>query len=330
MQALITGGSGFIGSRLALHLLDRGTPVRIVGRKNNQAEAEAAELLCARGAVFFDASVTEPESLTPALDGVEVVYHLAAAQHEANVPDAYFHAINVEGTRNMLAAADAAGVGRFVHGSTIGVYGGSPDATVSEQSPLEPTNIYGRTKLEAEGVVRSSAGRMPWVIVRISETYGPGDRRLLKLFRAAEKGFSVQIGPATNLHHLVYIDDLIDGLCGAAEHAQAVGRTFVLAGPEPVTSKAMLDAVSESLGHSVWRLRIPLEPLLLLATGMQAALGPLGIQPPLHPRRMDFFRKSFRFSQQEARSLIEYDPKIDLAHGMTSTARWYREQGLVR
>src|SRR4029077_10289987 len=121
-----------------------------------------------------------------AFAGVDLVFHLAAAQHEAGVPDRYFEEINVGGTRNVLDAACAAGVRRLVHGSTIGVYDASPGVTVSERTPLAPRNIYGATKLAGEGVVREQGGRIGWVIARIGETYGPGDRRLLKLFRAAK------------------------------------------------------------------------------------------------------------------------------------------------
>jgi dihydroflavonol-4-reductase len=330
MHVLITGGTGFIGSRLALRLLDSGARVRVLARRNNTGEAETAAALVARGVELVDASVTDPADLPAALAGVDWVFHLAAAQHEANVPDAYFRAINVEGTRNLLTAAQGAGVRRFVHGSTIGVFGWTPPHPVSEDSRLEPQNIYGVTKLEAEGVVRSVHANLPWVIARISETYGPGDRRLLKLFKSAARGLLLQIGPGENLHHLVFIDDLIDGLLLAAERPQAVHSTLLLAGPRPVSTREMLDAIARSLpDRRVRKLRVPLAPLMALAAGLEWGLRPLGIQPPLHRRRMDFFRKSFAFSNREARERLGYDPKVDVAQGMADTARWYHDEGWI-
>ena len=329
MRVLITGGTGFIGSRLALRCLREGHEVRVLGRLNNTAESATAEALVSAGARIFDVSITEAGKLEEVVEGMDVVFHLAAAQHEVNVPDSYFESVNVEGTRNLLAAAARAGVKRFVHGSTIGVYRASPAEVVGEDSPLEPDNIYGVTKLAAERVVAEFASRIPTVVVRISETYGPGDRRLLKLFRSAAKGLLLQVGGGENLHHPIFIDDLLDGLLAAARVESAVGTTFVLAGPESVTSAAMLRAVASSLGGKVRILRIPLTPLLGLASILEALLRPLGIQPPLHRRRMDFFRKSFRFQGSGAHKSLGVEPKVDLRTGMAATARWYETEGLL-
>jgi nucleoside-diphosphate-sugar epimerase len=328
MKTLITGATGFIGSRLALRCCEQGMVVRALGRRISAVERENARELEDKGVEIREVSVEDRARLADAMVGVGLVFHLAAAQHEANVPDAYFREINVEGTRNLFDAAQAARVDRVVHGSTIGVYAWQPGRSVGNDSPLEPGNIYGVTKLEAEEVVRSYAGQVPFAIARISETYGPGDRRLLKLFKGAARGLSVQIGDGRNLHHLVYVDDLIDGLLAAATEEAAIGRTFVLAGRKPVTTRQMLEAVTRALGRSQRTLRVPLAPLMLLATLMEGALRPLGVQPPLHPRRMDFFRKSFAFSLEEAEAL-GYKPRVDLDEGMQATARWYVEQGLI-
>ncbi len=329
MRVLITGGTGFIGSRLALRCLREGHEVRVLGRCNNAAEAATAQSLVRAGAQMRDVSVSEADELTEIVEGMDLVFHLAAAQHEANVSDSHFEAVNVEGTRNVLAASARAGVKRFVHGSTIGVYRASPKEVVGEDSPLEPDNIYGVSKLAAERVVAEFASRIPTVVVRISETYGPGDRRLLKLFRAAAKGLLVQVGSGDNLHHPIYIDDLLDGLLAAARLESALGTTFVLAGPKPVTSAEILRAVASSLGGGARIVRIPSTPLLWTAWVLETLLGPLRIQPPLHRRRMDFFRKSFRFQGAGAQKSLGFDPRVDLQTGMAATARWYEAEGLL-
>ncbi len=327
MKVVITGATGFIGSRLALHCREQGMEVCALGRRRSAVEGRYAEALRRAGAEVLEIPVTEPDALIEPMRGAEFVFHLAAAQHEANVPDAYFREINVEGTHHVLSAAEAAGVARFVHGSTIGVYAWKEGEPVTEASPLCPDNIYGKTKLEGEGVVRSLAGRVPRVIVRISETYGPGDQRLRKLFLSARRGFLLQVGAARNLHHLVFIDDLIAGLLAAARVPEAAGKTFVLAGERPVTSREMLEVVAAAEGGGARIVYVPLAPLWLVAGACEFALRPLGIQPPLHRRRMDFFRKSFAFSQQEAREILGYRPAMDLKTGMQRTAQWYRDEG---
>ena len=328
MKTVITGATGFIGSRLALHCAAEGLEVRALGRRQGAVERENAAELERQSVALHEVPVEDRAGLQSAMAGADVVFHLAAAQHEANVPDEYFRRINVDGTRNVLEAAEAAGAGRVVHGSTIGVFRWRPGEAVRSDSPLEPDNIYGATKLEAERVVSSFTGRVPFAIARISETYGPGDRRLLKLFKGAQRGLALQIGSGRNLHHLIYVDDLISGLLAAARDVGALGRTFVLAGSEPVTTRQMLEAVSRSLGLEPRILRVPMAPLMGLAAVLEGTLRPLGIQPPLHRRRMDFFRKDFSFSLEEA-STFGFKPRVGLEEGMRATARWYLDQGML-
>ncbi len=329
MRVLITGATGFIGSRLALHCLKAGHFVRALGQIRSDPEKACAAWLESQGAEVVIASVTDRESLSSALDGIEVVFHLAAAQHEANVPDQHFWDVNVEGTRNLLDASAAANVRRFVQGSSIGVYGGVGGDTIRNDSPLEPDSIYGVTKLAGEDVVRSFEGKLDFGIIRISETYGPGDRRLIKLFKGVQNGSFPMIGRGENLHHLIFIDDLIEGLLQTATSDRAVGKTFVMAGDAPVSTREMVAIVAEQLGRPVPRLHIPLAPMMLVATMMQAALRPLGVQPPLHPRRMNFYRKSFDFSMDEVRAMLGLKPSVDFKIGVAQTAHWYREQGIL-
>lgn len=329
MRTLVTGATGFIGSRLAHRLLDEGHEVLLLGLKRNEVEAEYLAELEAKGARTVLGSVTEPESLLPAVDGVEVVYHLAAAQHEANVPDQLFHDVNVTGTRNMLQAAKAAGVRRFVHGSSIGVYGWIEGGTVRDDSPLDPDNIYGVTKLAGEAAVRDFSDGPEWAIVRISEVYGPGDRRLIKMYRGAAKGRFPMIGRGDNQHHLIYIDDLLDGLIATAERPGAVGQTFVLAGPRAYSSREMLEIIVATIDAPKPKIQLPLGPMLLAARLCEGALRPLGIQPPLHPRRMNFYRKSFEFSMEPAQRAIGYQPRVSFEEGAARTADWYRKQRLI-
>lgn len=326
MRLLITGGTGFIGSRLARGARRAGHEVRVTGMTNTAAESANQRELEAAGADVLLAGLEEVAGDAALLEGLDALVHLAAAQHEMNVADEHFRKVNVEGTRLLLDAAKAAGVRRFVYGSTIGVYG-NRDGLISEATPPAPDNIYGRTKLEAERLVLRRAGEQPVTAIRISETYGPGDRRLLKLFRAVSKGSFFNIGPGQNLHHPVFIDDLAAGILLAAEHPAALGEAFVLPGREAVTTDAMIAAVAAAVGRPTPSLRVPLWPLSAAAAAMETTLRPLGIQPPLHRRRMDFFRKSFHFDPTKAREQLGFAPKIGFAEGAKLTAAWYRQTG---
>jgi nucleoside-diphosphate-sugar epimerase len=329
MNILITGGTGFIGSRLALACLARGDHVTVLGLENTPAEAANCRLLKEQGSTMALVSVTDRERLFALLPGTDVVYHLAAAQHEANVSDQWFWDVNVTGTKNILEASASAGVRRFIHAGTIGVYGAARAEYLDEESPLQPHNIYSRTKLEGENLARSYQDKLPVVIIRISETYGPGDLRLLKLFKAIHKRLFFMIGSGHNMHHLTYIDDLIEGLFLAASVEKAVGETFVVSGKEALSTRDMVSVIAGELGRSVPKVGAPLSLFLALATTVEALCWPVGIQPPLHRRRMDFFINNYVFRQEKTRGLLGFVAKHSFKEGVAIAARWYTQMGYL-
>jgi dihydroflavonol-4-reductase len=329
MRIFLTGGSGFIGSRLAPLAVQAGHAVTVVTAINNPDEKARCEALQKAGIKLVVAPLEDATAMAAALQGHDVVIHLAAAQHEAGAPESYFHKVNVEGTRNLLDLAARAGVRRFVHGSTIGVYGSAASGGLDEQSPLAPDNSYGRTKAAAEGVVREFQSPLEWCIVRISETYGPGDMRLLKLFRGVRKGRFPVIGDGRNIHQLIYVDDLSRGLLAACTSQAALKQTFVLAGTEKITTDEMVDAVTAAVGSNKRPPHVPMWPFAAAAWFFETTFSPLGLKPPLHRRRLDFFRKSFYFSTTKAEQALQVRPEVDFRTGARLTAEWYRVNGFL-
>jgi nucleoside-diphosphate-sugar epimerase len=193
-RLLVTGATGFIGSRLALHAHRAGMNIVAAGRVQGRDETERADELRTAGVRLLVGTLDDAEHVHAALHGRDTIIHLAAAQHESHMPASYFRAINVTGTRALLEAAVQAGAKRFVYGSSIGVYGSSDAGLLDETSVPRPENIYTQTKLEAEQAVAEFAQRIETCVVRISETYGPSDLRLLKLFRALDNEHFVMLG----------------------------------------------------------------------------------------------------------------------------------------
>jgi len=329
MKVLVTGGTGFIGSRLVQRCRDRGDEVVILSQVNTPAEKENTGELELQGFRVVIGSVLDAEKVRQAVSGCDFVFHLAAAQHEANVPDQHFWDVNVEGTRNLLEASVKSGVTRFVHGSTIGVYGVELQGEIDESSPMAPDNIYGVTKKSGEELVLSYRDKLPVSVVRISETYGPGDRRLLKLFKGIKKRTFFVIGGGENRHQLVYVDDLIDGLFAASEREQALGEVFIVAGNEILTTNDMVDTIASVLQVKKPFFSAPMWPFYLLAVLMEKTLRPIGIQPPLHRRRLDFFKKTLYFSPDKSAGLLGFQAKTSFRNGAELTANWYRKQGLL-
>lgn len=328
-KLLVTGATGFIGSRLALRAHQLGIDVLATGRAELHVEAERMLELRAAGVRVEVGMLQDLELVNRLLPGRDTVIHLAAAQHEAEMPDSYFRAVNVDSVRTLLAACRDHNVRRFVYGSTIGVYGGTSESLLDEDSPVRPDNVYTSTKLEAESLVHGFEQQMETCIVRIAETYGPGDRRLLKLFRSIARGHFVMIGSGSNRRQCIHVDDLARGLLLASQHSAAVGQTFVLAGSDIMTTQDMVRRIAMVLERRPPRLQLPMWPFVAAAGVMETTLPPLHIAPPLHSRRLDFFRKSFVFSTARAQSLLGFHPAIDFRTGAADTVSWYRARGLL-
>jgi dihydroflavonol-4-reductase len=329
MKIFLTGGTGFIGSQLAQYARRAGHEITVASPINNPTEKFRCDLLARAGLTIVEAALDDTPRLRAALPGHEAIIHLAAAQHEAEAPESHFRKVNVEGTRNLLTLAVESGVPRFVHGSTIGVYGDAATAVLDEASPLAPDNPYGRTKAEAERVVHEFRDRLAIVIVRISETYGPADLRLLKLFKAIQSGRYITLGDGRNERQLIYVDDLCRALLAAAQARAAVGQTIILAGTERLTTDEMVAAISAALGKPPAARHVPLWPFDVAAAVCETCLPPLGLKPPLHRRRLDFFRKSFRFSTERATRVLDFRPEVPFTDGAQRTAQWYRSAGLL-
>jgi nucleoside-diphosphate-sugar epimerase len=262
--------------------------------------------------------------------GIRRVYHVAAAYRTEHADQREFHTVNVEATGHLLEAALAAGVERFVHVSTVGVQGGIDHPPADEDYRFKPGDHYQASKLEGELLARAYFARgLPGVVVRPVGIYGPGDRRFLKLFRPIQRGYFVMIGSGRVLYQLTYIDDLIQGMVLAGTRPEAVGEVFTIAGERYTTIRELVDMIAAVLEKPPPRWRIPFAPVYAAAVLCDRVCRPLGIQPPLYPRRVEFFQHDRAFSIDKARRLLGYQPRVGLRQGLAITATWYKEQGLI-
>ena len=326
MRVLVSGVTGFTGGHLARSLSRRGIDVRGLVRPASQAQAAA---LAEAGVEVVLGDLTHEASLAPACERIDIVYHIAATYRTAGQPDGNYRAVNAHGTHALLNAAQQAGVTRFVHCSTVGVHGHIERPPADEDAPLAPGDIYQKTKLEGEELARSAArgGSMEVVVARPAGIYGPGDIRFLKMFRGIAKRRFPMLGKGTVCYHLTYIDDLVEGfrLCG--ESPIAAGRTYVLAGPRYTSLNELVRVIAEELGVAPPRWRFPVWPVWLAGALCEGVCVPLGIEPPLYRRRVEFFTKNRAFDATRARRELRFAPAVDLVEGVRRTAAWYREQG---
>jgi dihydroflavonol-4-reductase len=323
VRVLVTGATGFTGGRLARALALRGYTVRALVR-----DAARVGELAAAGIDLTRGDLRDAAAVSKAVAGVDVVYHIAAIYREAGVSADAYRAVNAGAVRTIVEAAAAARVRRVVHCSTVGVHGDIERPPANEDAPLKPGDIYQETKLEGEELARDAGARLgiEVTIARPTGIYGPGDRRLLKLFRAATRRFPI-LGSGEIYYHLTYIDDLIDGLRLCGEHPAAANRTYILAGGEVTTLNELVAMIAEAAGVAPPRLHLPVWPFWAAGAVCEAICVPLRIEPPLYRRRVDFYTKSRAFDITRARQEIGYAPRVGLREGIGRTLDWYREHG---
>lgn len=319
MRALVTGGTGFVGSHLVDLLLQRGVAVTALARS-----AAKADPLAARGVRVVAGDLSSIEALDAAARDQDVVFHVAALTAARN--EAEFLAVNRDGTANVIEAVRRAGGPRLVHVSSLAAAGPSaPGQPLGGTEPRRPVTAYGRSKAAAEELVAASG--LDWTIVRPPLVYGPRDTEFLRAFRAAARGLSPVFGDGSQELSGIYAPDLAAALADVAGAPETVGRTYAACHPEVFTQLEFARTLGEVVGRSVRVPRIPAalaRPLLGLSGRFASALGRVTL---LTGDKANEFLAPAWTADPVA---LERDAGWRAVHGLRSglgeTAAWYREQ----
>jgi len=323
MQVLVTGASGFIGSRLVHRLVGMGVQVRALVRRGLLSQPPADQR-CER----VRGDVTVLDSLHRAAQACEVIFHCAWGGHALTEA----RRINVLGTRNVFAAAAAAGVRRVVHLSSMAVHGHRLPALLTEEHPLQfQGDAYAVSKAEGEraAIELGAAYGVQVVVLRPTLVYGPQSPIwLLGYFERVKHEQLALINGGKGLANLLYIDDLIDVMWAAAQRSGISGQAFLISGAHPVTWRQYIDHFAH-MCHKPVPPSVPLWRAWLEVQGSRvySALTQ-------HPKRllgMDLalMTQHTTVSIDKARQLLEYAPHIALDEGMRRSEAWLRQKGYL-
>ena len=326
-RVLVTGASGFIGSRLAARLAGEGRRVRCLVRPSSDTSA------LARLPVELATGALDQEgSLRRASEGCEQIVHCAALVSDwATVAE--IRAANVTGTRNVLAAAAAAATRRFVHISTTDVYGHPGSGPLSEERrPAGFANWYAQTKLEAEAEVL--AARLPEAaILRPATVYGPGSVEVVgEIARAIEGGHMLLVDRGRALAGLCYVENLIDAIMLALDRPLDARRTFNVTDELPVTWAQFTGDLARGLDAPRVRLSLPYPMAMAIAVAMErgyrAVRAATGIQtaPLLSRQAVQVLGRDQSFSAARASEVLGWRPQVGYADGLRATLAWLRER----
>jgi nucleoside-diphosphate-sugar epimerase len=325
MKVLVTGGTGFTGKALVERLTNEGHQVVALDHKEGLKTEELREW----GAEVVIGSVTDRKVVESCMDGVEVVHHLAAAFRELNVPDSYYEEVNVGGTKNVLEVAFERKVSKFIYCSTCGVHGNIDNPPGGEDAPIQPADYYQRTKYKAEPIVDEYFRKgMKTVILRPAAIYGPGDpERFLMIFKQVAKGTFPMFGDGKTLYHPLYIDNLLDAFILAMEEGKGDGQVYLIADKEFIEIENLVRKVAEALNINIRIPHYPLAPVIIAGHICEKVCRPLGVTPPIFPRRVDWYRQNRAFKIEKAKRELGYEPKVGINEGLKRTAEWYKKEG---
>lgn len=272
---LLTGATGFVGSAVVPMFLERGVPLRVLSRR-------AVDL---PGVDLRVVPESDDRALAQAMDGVQVVCHLAGRAHVTaprRQQQSDFDAVNVDGSRRLARAAFRVGAARMVFVSSIGAVGSAsrPGHPLGENDPCRPSTAYGRSKRRAEVVLREEADRhgAELIIIRPPLVHGPGaPGNLALLSRLVARGVPLPMAGVENLRSLIHVRNLARVLAAAVTVPEAAGRTFHVRDGADYSTPQIIAAAGWSAGRRARLFRAPLPAVRAIAAigGRSAAFEQL-------------------------------------------------------
>jgi len=314
-RVLVTGATGFLGRALVKRLRAQGEPLRLLLRKPPEEEPDQDLHL-----VYGD--LGNPAVADRAVQGMDIVFHVGAAMKGGPFE---FQSGTIWGTRNIVDACEQHGVQRLVYVSSMSVLdhaGHVSDTLVDEHSPYEPypeqRGLYTQTKLEAERTVLEAAGRIPTVILRPGQIYGPGVEHVPPSGTINIGGRWLVVGSGASYIPLVYVENVVDALLAAADADVPSGSIFQLVDAGGIRQREYVDRVQRS-GRPVRVSYVPAWLLMCAGFGVQLLGKLLKRSVPLTPYRVRSIKPLWPCDCSAAYTQLGWKPRFSIEEGMRQT-----------
>jgi UDP-glucose 4-epimerase len=317
-----------VGPSVVWALHHAGYPIRTLSLDTIHPE------ILPNGVEFLSGDITDSAATQSAMEGVEVVIHLAALLHSTNPPPTpleKYEKINVGGTANVVKAAVEAGVKRLVFFSTIAVYGNSNNQILPEDTPAKPDTFYARTKLAAERIVldaKRKDGQSLGVVLRFAAIYGPrvkGNYQRL-VHTLAHRRF-VPVGDGSNRRTLIYDRDIGQAALLAAENPEAAGKIYNVSDGQFHTLNEIIKTICEALGRTPPRISLPVGPIRCAIGIFEDAGRIIGYQSPISRSTIDKYTEDIAVSSERIEKELGFRPQYDLQSGWRETVQQMRRMG---
>lgn len=329
MKILVTGATGYIGRALVPKLLNAGHKLRLLVRQSSNAENFSG----LNNIEIFRGDITSRETLDGIEEDIEYVYHLAVLGHLNTVEDDqnYFD-VNTKGSLNLLQQFVGSKLKKFLFTSSSAALGVAPNQIVTEEDFIPPITPYGMSKYQAEISIRKFAEKhsLPYVMVRLTHVYGPGEiRDLYRIIKMIKRGIFPQVGLSPNLFPAVYIDDAVSGLMLAMVKGR-LGETYIISDNTSHDSRMIRKLVRKYLGiHNKLYPVVPKYPMLLMFSILDWLSNKTGIKFPASKKNIQFVTAGRRFSIEKARKELGFEPAVSLDEGLRRTIEYYLQEKLI-
>ncbi|NCR09960.1 MAG: NAD-dependent epimerase/dehydratase family protein [Microcystis aeruginosa LG13-11] len=317
---LVTGATGFIGSYLLQILSQHKFHITAAVRKNLSHSLSKPIRIVKVG------NIDEKTNWQEALQGIDIVIHLAARAHIINEtipnPEAEFIKVNTQGTANLVKQSIQAGVKHFIFISSIGAMTTQSDRILTENSPCHPDSPYGRSKLQAEQALIELAkdSNMTWTILRPTLVYGPGNRaNMERLMKLIKRGLPLPFGAIKNRRSFVFVGNLVAAIITCLDHPNAANQIFLISDNQAVSTPQLIRLIAQQIQQPCQLLPVPTILLRFLGYLGDRVESITGKNLPFNTYNIDRLLGSLTVDSRYIQKTLNWQPPFTLEQGLART-----------